>query len=109
MKDVGPQNIVTGDNFGTDIPETEALPDELAIEKNMAKFSQTKEYQKLKDYLEQRIEFFQHFLPEGKEVRWTVPAEAGLKWVVATNIINEFKAVLNSYENAQEAVKDAEK
>lgn len=105
---MGPQNIVVGDNFGTDIPETEALIDELAIEKNMAKFSKTKEYKKLKEYLEARIEFFQTHLPDGKEVRFEDASnnEGWINWIVANNIINEFKAVLNSYENAREAVKN---
>lgn len=106
MDETGPQNAVTGDSFTTDLPETGAPLDELAVEKNMAKFSKTKEYKKLKEYLEARIKFFEAYLPDGKEVRWEADPEIGLKWIIANNIINEFKAVLNSYENAKEAVKN---
>lgn len=99
--------MVGDDNFGTDLPETDKPADELAVEKNMARFSKSKEFKKLKEYMEARIEFFQTFLPNGAEVRWSTPEpETGLKWLVANNVINEFKAVLNTYENAAEAVKN---
>ena len=98
--------MVGDDNFGTDLPETDKPADELAVEKNLARFSKTKEYKKLKEYIEARIEFFQTFLPDGREVRWQADDDMGVKWIVANNVINEFKAVLNSYEMAAEAVKN---
>jgi hypothetical protein len=58
--------------------------------------------------LEDRITFYETFLPDGGEVRFATPEDAGAKWVVANNIINEFRNILNRYEQAREVVKAAE-
>jgi hypothetical protein len=100
--------VIQGDSFGTDLPKTEVSEDLLIQEKNLARYSKTKEFKTLKEYLEARIKFFSEFLPDGKEVRWLAESELGVKWVVANNIINEFKAVLNRYEQAAEVVKKVE-
>ena len=100
--------VIQGDSFGTDLPKTQISEDLLTQEKNLAKYSRSREFQALKEYLEARIKFFAEFLPDGKEVRWEASAEMGLKWIVANNVINEFKAVLNRYEQAAEVVKKVE-
>ena len=110
--DSGAKNAVVGDqNFGTDLPLTQLEDEALAKEKNRARYSKTKEFQDLKEHMEARIEFFQNFLPDGKEVRWEAPdGKTALKWVVATNVINEFRAVLQAYgTDLTEAVTDAAK
>jgi uncharacterized FlgJ-related protein len=98
-------DVIQGDSFGTDLPRTQVDESLLTLEKNLAKYSKTKEFKALKEYMEARIAFFQTFMPDGKEVRWDVTPELGTKWVVANNVINEFKAVLNRYEQAAEVVK----
>jgi hypothetical protein len=101
--------VIQGDTFGTDLPKTQIDENLLNVEKNLAKYSKTKEFKALKEYLEARIKFFESFLPDGKEVRWSADSETGLKWVVANNVINEFKAVLNRYEQAADVVKNVQR
>lgn len=104
----GAQNAVVGDiTDATELPQTQIKEEDLAPEKNMAKFSKSKEYQKLKEYLESRIEFFQTYLPDGKPL--TVENIDVNNWKVANLVIGEFKAVLQAYENAQEVVDNVNK
>lgn len=105
---MGPANGVMGDS--TDLPVTTVPEIQLIEEKNLARFSKSKEFKKLKEYLEARIRFFQSYLPDGKEVRFQAPdGESVQKWLLANNIIAEFQAVINIYENASEVVQAAEK
>lgn len=103
----GPVNALIGDDFGMEIPRTTVDEDELAIEKKMARFSKTKEFKKLKEYIDSRIEFYQQYLPDGRPV----PADmkmVGENWIIANAIIGEFKAVLMAYELANEATKNVQ-
>lgn len=103
------ENGIVGDQDGpTEIPQTQISEDLLTQEKNLAKYSKTKEFKELKSYLEARIEFFKNYLPDGKEVRFLAEPEMGIKWVVANNVINEFNAVLTRYEQARSIVKQAD-
>lgn len=116
----GAQNGITGDDFGTELPES--LVDEAALteERNMAKFSKTKEYKVLRDYMERRIEFFQTYLPDGnsitgglnankEQVPYLDDATIASYWRAANIVIGEFKSVLQAYDNANEAVRNAAK
>jgi len=103
---MGPQTGIVGDMPGMELPETRMPEEELVDEKNLAKFSKTKEYKRLKEYMEIKINFYQTFLPNGKEVGIDAQPTAE-DWRVANRVIAEFKAVLQSYENANEAVEDA--
>lgn len=103
----GPQNGVMGDEIS--LPSSQ-LPEELLNEeKLLARFSKTKEFKRLKDYLEGRIIFFQNNLPDGtpfaKVMNKSDYEELGQKTVVANIVIGEFKALLQVYENANEVVK----
>lgn len=102
-----PENTIIGDNFGTDLPKTQVDETLLNNEKKLARYSKTKEYQALKQYLEDRIEFYKTFLPNGDDVRFEASPEAGIKWTIANNIINEFRTIINRYEQAREIVKNA--
>ncbi len=103
----GPQNAIPGDEFGVELPTTRI--DELALvnERNMAKFSKTKEFKVLKDYMENRIEFFQKYLPDGRPLTTENVKPDGTDWMVANLVIGEFKSVLNAYAEASEAVRNA--
>lgn len=114
----GAQNAIIGD-VG-DMPVTQVPEQVLNEEKNLARFSRSKEFKKLKDYLETRIVFFQKYLPNGASINGGTDArgnplphmgEADLvaHWKVANLVIGEFKALLDVYENANEVVKNAEK
>lgn len=101
----GAQNGITGDEFGTDLPVTQVDDLALANERNMAKFSKTKEFKVLKEYMENRIEFFQKYLPDGRPL--TTKNVTDKDWIVANLIIGEFRSVLQAYEQAAEAVRNA--
>lgn len=108
--DTGPQNVVVGDNnFGTDLPETDAPADELIVEKNMAKFSKSKEFQKLKEVLEAKMKFYQEFLPDGRPVTKLTDIsneDLAMNWRVANIVIAEFQEILGAYDLANEAVQN---
>jgi len=101
-----PANAIIGETFGTDIPQTKIDETQLAEEKNAARYSKTKEFRQLKEYLEGRIKFFQGHLPNGDPAATQSPEVLYHNWVVANLVIGEFQAVLNFYANAEEAVKD---
>lgn len=103
----GAQNGLVGDSFGVDLPHVEIDQNILNDEKKMAKFSRTAEFKRQKDYLEERISFYQTKLPNGLEVGLEV-APSAEDWRVANRVIGEFKAFLAQYEYAKEAVDDAE-
>ena len=105
MADTGAQSTLVGDNLGLDLPQAKMPETELVVEKNMARFSKTKEFKVLKDYLEGRIEYFKTFQPDGKAmVLKDVKQDLVNDWFIANTIIGEFKAVLDIYENANEEV-----
>ena len=100
-------NAITN-NYGIDLPATQITEQDLVEERKAAKFSRTKEYQELKLHLEQRILFYQTFLPDGSQITARADmSEIGMKWAIANAIIAEFNAVLTAYENAREVVKNA--
>lgn len=107
--DTGPQNVIAGDNFGTDLPQTERPVDDLAVEKNMAKFSKSREFKKLKDAIDTKIKFYRAYLPDGRPLATVTnksPEELALDWKVANIVIGELEEILTAYELAREAVKN---
>lgn len=108
----GPANAVVGDqDEPTAIPQSVVSDEILVEEKKMAKYSKTKEFQRLREFLEDRIKFFQDYLPDGrsiKDVQGTAEIIA-LNWKVANCIITEFQNVLESYDRAAEVVGESER
>jgi shikimate kinase len=102
------QHGLIGDNYGIDLPSVEVDKDELDEEKRMARFSKSKEYKKLKQIMESRIEFYQKALPDGRPLTEVDTAERAHMWVVANAVIGEFKMVLAAYEDANEVVKNVQ-
>lgn len=101
------QNGIMGDeNFGLDLPQTEAV-DDFAAEKRMVKFSKTKEFKQLQEHIEGRILFYQTYLPDGRALTVVPQDERGAMWVVSNAVIGELKALLLAYEQAAETVKNA--
>lgn len=103
----GPQNGIMGEEYGTELPVMEVPEQDLTVEKNMARFSKTDEFQRLKKYFNDRIEFYQTNLPNGNPIGATMPTKED--WVVANIVITEFKAVMAIYEQANEAVENAQR
>lgn len=102
---MGPQNALIGDqDFGTTLPKTQVEEQDLAAERKAAKFSKTKEFKELKAHIEQRIAFYQTQLPNGDPVVKATTTD----WVVANLVIAEFKAIIDAYERAAEAVKNTQ-
>lgn len=104
----GPANVPMGDEYGTELPETQVPEQDLVVERNAAKFSKSKEFRTLKDHLERRITHYQEHLPDGCAVvnaQALSYAELGARWMASNVIIAEFKAVIDAYEGAADAVK----
>ncbi len=100
----GPKNAIVGEDFGTDLPEMRVPEQDLTAEKNMARFSKSEEFKKLKEHFDERIKFYQTHLPNGDDVQ-TSPVNVN-DWVIANAIINEFNAVLEIYKLAREVVEE---
>jgi hypothetical protein len=106
MTKTGAQNAITNDTFSDiALPTTQVDDQALLNERNMAKFSKTREFKVLKEYLENRIDFFQKYLPDGRPL--TTDNVSDKDWVVANLVIGEFKSVLQAYEDAATAVRNA--
>ena len=102
----GPQHGIVGDdNYGTDLPKLDVQPEVLAAEARAAKFSQSAEFKILKEHIEERIELYQKYLPDGRALTEVDSDERAQQWVIANAVIGEFQAILASYEQAQEVVK----
>jgi hypothetical protein len=106
----GPVNAIVGDqDLPTAMPQTEVPEEALTEEKKMAKYSQSEEFKRLREFMEDRITFYQNFMPDGRSVKevslqdW----ELAQGWKVANIVITEFQGVINAYDRAQEALKDA--
>jgi hypothetical protein len=107
----GPVNAVIGEEYGTDLPQTEVPERDLTTERNAAKFSKSKEFQVLKDHLNQRIDYYQKFLPNGEAVleqKNVTHAELGQRWMTANAVITEFRSIISAYEQAAQVVKEAD-
>lgn len=106
MSKTGPQHGIVGDDSVTELPETTIDENQLVDEQKAAKFSKTAEFKKLKEHLEDRIEFYQKYLPDGRAVVEEPAAELGNKWMIANAIIGEFTAVIAAYEEAAKVVQE---
>jgi hypothetical protein len=100
------QHGIIGDNYGIDLPQVEPDKTYLDEEKAMARFSKSKEFKKIKEIMQARIEFYQQALPDGRPVTEVDAQERANMWVIANAVIGEFNMILNAYETANEAVKD---
>lgn len=103
------QQGIIGDSYPTELPVTNVPEQDLTEEKKMAKFSKTREFKRLKAHIEQRITYYQAFLPNGKAVLESEDmTQLGQNWLVANALITELQAIIDAYELANEAVKNAE-
>lgn len=96
------QNGVIGDD-PTAMPQTVVDEQQLTVERNMATFSQSKEYRALKEHIDTRIVFYQSYLPDGRPVEERPTID---NWVIANAVIGEFKAILAAYELARKTVEE---
>lgn len=101
-------NGLVGDDYGVEIPQTQ-VPDDKALveEKKIAKYSKSKEFQRIKEYFQTRIDFYQSHLPNGEEIGASQPTPED--WRVANLLIKEFKVLTKSYESIAETVEELAK
>lgn len=108
----GPQNTPLGDQGWDKLPQTEVPKQDLARERAMAQFSQTEQFKALKNAIEERIRFYQQFVPGGPsgdvDVKSLPNDERGWRWLAADNVITEFRSIIAAYEQAAEAVRDSD-
>lgn len=103
---MGPTNGIIGDSFGIDLPQVNVDKASLDEEKAMARFSKSKEFKKLKEIMQARIDFYQKALPDGRPLTAVEAKERAELWVIANAVIGEFNMVLSAYENAKEVTKN---
>ena len=99
---MNPQNGIIGDISATELPQAEIAEDLLIEEKKMARYSKSKEFKILKEYIEGRINFYQTCLPDGRPVGAVPKKELEGQWIIANTVIAEFQGILNDYERAAE-------
>lgn len=103
----GAQNAIVGDNDSiTNLPETQVPEAALTEEKKMAKYSRSAEYQRLKEFLEARVKFYQRYYPNGQQVQDLPAEERAAYWQAACIITKELEGILEAYEQARIAVDD---
>lgn len=122
----GPANVMMGDmDEPTKLPETQVPDEELAEEKKLAKYSQTAEFKRLREFMEARIKFYQRFLPNGSQVegdpndpnamiKVNLPSGVSSEmlstyWMTSCIVTKEFENILSEYARAHEVVEDAER
>lgn len=96
---------------GTELPKMKIDEKSLTREKQMARFSKTKEFKLLKEHFESRIEFYGHSLPGGVEFANIYATQgrgaAGDAALLSSTIIQELRGVLAAYEDIEKIVKKA--
>ena len=94
--------IMGDDNFGTDLPQSKIDESEMVEVHAMANYAKGKEFQRIKAFLETRMDYYTQFLPDGRDVRTLRPQEAMEMWPICNAIIGELKYILGTYEAAKE-------
>ena len=108
----GPANGVLGDqNLPDPGPQADPVQDPVVEEgrrelERAAKFAKTPEFQTLKDHLEKRIEFYQKYLPDGRNIMAQNPAELSYMWPAANAIIGEMQAIINGFSSAADSLRE---
>lgn len=103
----GPTNAVMGDaDSPMNLPSTEVPEEILLEEKKLAAYSKTAEFQRLREFMENRIKFYQTYLPDGREVDKVLldPETTSSYWMAANIVIREYNNILAEYDRAKESV-----
>lgn len=91
-----------------DLPQTpkEAKTEALREIAKKAKYSRSKEFQELKASMEERIKFYQSYLPGGTPIVNIEESERGKYWAIADIVIAELQAVIDMYDGAQKLMEE---
>lgn len=114
---MGPQHGIIGSDagYGLDLPDTaqEAQSRDQAELVQKARFSRTAEYKEIKAWVEARIEYYRLFQPgaDGRDLplRDLPNEERGWRCLASDLMIHEYRSFLAQYEQAAEALKNANK
>lgn len=103
---MNPNNALIGDMTGVELPQVPV--DETAINelKKKAKYKRSKEYAELREKAQARIEFYQHFLPNGQPILAATKEQKEGAWTLANIIIAEFEQLFGEHEQADELLKE---
>lgn len=106
----GPTNTPLGDQGLDELPQTQVPQDTLQRERAMAQFSKTAEFRALKEAIENRVAFYQNYMPGTQDVKIVqlTNEERGYMWLAASVIIEEFRSILLAYEQANLAVSESD-
>jgi len=97
-------NGIIGDVNPTELPQlaVDTHNEAIAELNKKAKYSRSKEFQELKGKMEERIKFYQSYLPGGTPIVSITEEERGKYWAIADCVIGELQAVIDMYETANE-------
>lgn len=101
-----PNYGIIGDNTGVDLPQ---MPADDSAEKELrqkAKYSRSKEYKELRQKAQTRIEFYQKFLPDGRLIGTTPPADLQRKWELANLLIAEIEQLFGETDQAEAILRE---
>lgn len=103
-----PQHGLVGDISATELPEASLDKKEEALVelRKKAKYSRSKEFAELREYMEARIAHYQSFLPGNVPAEAVPEEERGKYWAVANMVITELRQVIDGYDGANEQVKE---
>jgi hypothetical protein len=101
---MGPSNAIIDDGTGVELPRLTQDEDLLVEEKKMAKYSKTAEFKRIQNHFQERIEFYQKYLPNGTPVAVASDQDVLTHWRTANILIDEFNQVINMYETARDVV-----
>jgi hypothetical protein len=99
-------NAVIGDSGAVELPQTEVNDEAITELRKRARFSKTKEFKELRDALDERIVFYQTFLPNGNLTSQASKQQAAENWRLANIVISELQAVKNAYDGSIELLKE---
>jgi hypothetical protein len=101
-----PSNVIMGDeNSGIDLPEFQPPQEEIKEIRSMANHAKSPEYQRLVEWCEAKIAFYQGFMPNGLAIdKDYVPTTED--WRVANRVIADLKEFMGVYEYAKEQAKE---
>jgi hypothetical protein len=102
-------NAILGDDYGTQLPQTQVDPESVVESKKMAKFTRTAEYKRQKEWVESKISFYQRYMPDGRLLSGVDTNELSSHWVAANEIISVLNEFLTSYDLAVEETTEAVK
>jgi hypothetical protein len=98
-------NAVIGDSPIVDLPQSQPNTEEIDNLRQRARFSKTKEFRELREAMDERIEFYSNFLPDGRLVA-TSDKLAVQNWRLANIVIAELQAVKSAYDGSVELIKE---